>query len=74
MNYNTGTLYINGAIIGASGYMTTAPAVLRNLCYIGYINGGSYSASAGYDDLKIYNRWLTDAEVLADFSNVYTAV
>jgi hypothetical protein len=64
------TIYVNGVSVGTSsgGYTTpvNATRITNNI-------GGSLSANQGYsnadyDEIRIYNRGLTDAEVLADYA------
>jgi hypothetical protein len=61
---------VNGVSIGTSsgGYVSPA-SVLRTYNYIGGSpNTAQGYTNADYDEMRIYNRALTDAEVLADYA------
>lgn len=63
----TGTLlqiYLNGNLV-ASGTSNNPRLVFRNLCYIGRSNWAADAfANAAFDDFMIYNRAITDDEIL----------
>ena len=67
---NTGTIYINGKLAGRNA----VPAPLnktRKSNFIGKTNWHYYnSALAVFDDLKIFNRALSDEEVITNM-NIY---
>jgi hypothetical protein len=67
----TGSYYRNGTLCG-SGTVARAPAnVVRTKSYIGKsAYSGDLIANAVYDDFKIFNRCLTAAQVLADYTAI----
>lgn len=57
-------IYLNGYLVG-SGVSNNPRLVYRNLCYIGRSNwAGDAYANAAFDDFMIYNRAVTEDEIL----------
>lgn len=72
----TTTIYVDGVSIGSSTSSTywVPPSVTRSLSYIGKSNWVSdgYSNSSMVDQIAIYNRELTSAQISSLFSISYT--
>ena len=63
------TIYLNG-VIGQSTPSSSFPNnVIRNLIYIGKSNAGDPNTNSKIDDLKIFNRALSQAEILTEMSS-----
>jgi hypothetical protein len=58
-------LFVNGQNV-QSVAMWAPNNVVRQLCFIGRSNSGDPDAQAYFDDIKIYNRALSTAEIQAD--------
>ena len=65
-NGNTGTLYVDGSVVGTNNNMTLSPSSLGNTNQ-NWIGRSQYSADAylngAVDDFRIYNRALSAGEV-----------
>jgi hypothetical protein len=63
---STGYLYINGKLVRSDTGFTTPRAVIRTNCFIGKSNygGGSQSVEAFFDDIKIFNKSLSQTEII----------
>jgi hypothetical protein len=68
MSGTTGRVYLNGTLRQSQNNMVPALAIHRPYCFIGYAGGLNNRDYGGIDDIKIYNRALSDSEVLADFN------
>ncbi len=69
---NVGTFYVNGQAL-ASGNSLSPDNVIRTSCFIGKSNwaGDPASISALYDDFKIFNKSLSQSEVLKVLNSYY---
>jgi hypothetical protein len=63
----TGSVYVNGTFLTNQTGMTPPPATNRTTCYVGYRFDLSTDLS-GFDEIKIYNRSLSAAEITTDYS------
>jgi hypothetical protein len=65
---NTGTLYVNGSVVGTNNSMSLSPSSLGNTSQ-NWIGRSQYSADpyldGQVDDFRIYNRALSSSEVSA---------
>jgi hypothetical protein len=65
-NGNTGTLYVNGSVVGTNGNLTLSPSSLGNTNQ-NWLGRSQYSAdpylNGLIDDFRIYNRALSASEV-----------
>ena len=65
---NTATIYINGVAAGTSTFPKPVN-ITRNYCYIGKSNwNGDAYANAEFDELRIWNTALTQAQIQASMS------
>jgi hypothetical protein len=63
----TAILYVDNAIVGSDTF--TAPGTTNYPLYIGrYYGGTGYGWNGGIDEVRLYNRALTSAEVTAIFN------
>jgi hypothetical protein len=66
----TGTnlrFYMNGVQM-VSATVSRPKNIVRNTCYLGRSNWGDSPANADVDELKIFNRSLTQSEVINDMN------
>jgi hypothetical protein len=61
-----GTIYVNGQVAVLDSSVPALTSILRDRCRFG--TDGTYIAKAAIDEIKFYNRALTAAEVMTDFS------
>jgi hypothetical protein len=59
--------YVNGVIAGSYSGMNVPANINRSACYIGYRPDTATDLS-GYDEIKIYSRSLSAAEIFMDYS------
>jgi len=67
LNGTIATIYINGVAAGTATF--PAPVnIVRNNCYIGKSNWGDPNADAIFDELRIWNTALTQAQIQASMN------
>jgi hypothetical protein len=59
-------LYINGTLRGRFNSSFSLPSITRRLCNIGkgYVGAGIGTSSSYFDDLRFYNKSLTQSEII----------
>jgi hypothetical protein len=68
LNSTSILIYINGLVQGQANVNVRPDWVMRNNCYIGASNFGTPNAISVLDDLKIYQRALSQAEIQAEMN------
>ena len=73
LNGNNASLYLNCSMTDSTIESYTARNVVRSYNYIGKSNWGSDSlANARFRNVRIYNRGLSQSEIVADFYNTFS--
>lgn len=67
LNGTVATIYINGVAAGTATFPTPVN-IVRSKCYIGKSNWGDPYANAVFDELRIWNTALTQAQILASMN------
>jgi hypothetical protein len=63
-------VYANGVQVLTNGAAYAPNAVNRTQCYFGKSNFADGIANADFDEIKLYNRALSQTEVQNDFNNI----
>ena len=63
----TGRLYVDGTLVASDTF--AAPQNISNPFYIGQYPGGGFGWFGLLDEVRLYNRALTAAEINTIFSN-----
>ena len=70
LNGSTGTLYINGEVVGSNTSMHIPEEVMRDIAYIGRSNWSNDAyANADFDDIRIWNTALSQTDIQANMYN-----
>ena len=68
-NYQTGSFYINGKLDSSNISSISLKSIIRTYNYIGKSNwAADYLPNAIYDEIKIFDRALSDIEILNEYN------
>jgi hypothetical protein len=67
MQGNTAYFYVNG-VLSSTRQSFLLRSVVRNNCYIGRSNWNDPIANALFDEIKFFNRYLTQQEIINDMN------
>jgi flagellin-like protein len=63
-------VYVDGVLNNTKGPLTTSPTIANGAVYLGYLNpSGTRWLNGTLDEVRIYNRSLTQAEIQADMQS-----
>jgi hypothetical protein len=63
-------VYANGVQVLTNGQVQIVQAVNRTKCYFGQSNWNDAISNADFDEIKFFNRALSQAEVQNDYNNI----
>ena len=66
-------LYLNGTLTADLSKILTPTKIVRSNCYIGKSNWPDGYSSSYLDDLRFYNKSLTQKEILDLMPSIYTS-